>query len=40
MAKYVLGESKGCGQSTNETWWWNKEVQAVIRLERQREREL
>jgi hypothetical protein len=35
MAKDVLGESKGCGLPTKETWWWNKEVQATIRLKRE-----
>lgn len=32
VAKDVLGESKGCGQPTKETWWWYTEIQAAIRL--------
>ena len=39
VAKDVLGESKECGWSTKETWWWNKEVQWSITLKRERERE-
>ena len=32
VAKDVHRESKGCGQPTKGTWWWNKEVQAATRL--------
>ena len=39
VAKDVLGESKECGWSTKESWWWNKEVQWSIILKRERERE-
>ena len=35
VAKDVLGESIGCGRLTKKTWWWNKEVQATIRLKRE-----
>lgn len=35
VAKDVFGESTQCGQPTKETWWWNKEIQAAIRLKRE-----
>ena len=34
VAKEVLGESKGIRLLEKETWWWNEEVQAVIKLKR------
>ena len=40
MVKDVLGESKGYGRPTKETWCWNKEVQAAIRLKRESDRSL
>ena len=35
VTKEVLGESKECGQLNKETWWWNEEVQAMVRLKRE-----
>ena len=35
VAKDILGESKGCGKPTKETWWWNTELQATIKLKRE-----
>lgn len=32
--KDILGESKGCEKPTKETWWWNTELQATIKLKR------
>ncbi len=40
VVKHVIGESKGCGQLTQETWWCKKEVQAVFRLKRELYRSL
>ncbi len=40
MAKDELGESKGCGWLTKESWWWNKEIQATIRLKRESSKSL
>ena len=34
IAKDVLGESKGIGILGKETWWWNEQVQAAIKLKR------
>ena len=34
IAKGVLGESKGIGILGKETWWWNEQVQATIKLKR------
>ena len=36
MAKDILRESKGFGQTTKETWWWNTGVrEATIKLKRE-----
>jgi hypothetical protein len=35
VAKEILGKSKECGRPTMETWWWNEDVQAAIRLKRE-----
>ncbi len=34
VADSIFRESKGCGLSTKEIWWWYEEVQVVIRLKR------
>ena len=34
VANSIFRESKGCGLSTKEIWWWYEEVQVVIRLKR------
>lgn len=36
--KDILGESKGCEKPTKETWWWNTELQATIKLKREAKR--
>ena len=33
-AKEVLGESKGKGPQTKETWWWDEEVQKAVKRKR------
>ncbi|XP_063545791.1 uncharacterized protein LOC134753781 [Cydia strobilella] len=35
VAKDVLGESKGKGVIDKETWWWNEEVQGVLKKKKQ-----
>ncbi len=39
VAKDENGESKESGLLIKETWSWNEEVQATIRLKGERERE-
>lgn len=39
VAKEENGESKESGLQIKETWTWNEEVQATIRLKGERERE-
>ena len=34
VAKEILEESKGIGLLGKETWWWNEQVQATIKLKR------
>jgi Reverse transcriptase (RNA-dependent DNA polymerase) len=36
VAKEVLGESRGNGPPTKETWWWNDEVQGAIKRKKER----
>ncbi|GLS47117.1 hypothetical protein GCM10007884_51210 [Methylobacterium brachythecii] len=31
----ILGESKGTSQPLKETWWWNEEVQKMVRFKRE-----
>ncbi|KAJ7952361.1 Retrovirus-related Pol polyprotein LINE-1 [Quillaja saponaria] len=33
-AREVLGESRGRGPPTKETWWWNEEVQQAIKAKK------
>ncbi|CAL5400242.1 unnamed protein product [Camellia sinensis] len=35
ISREVLGESKGTGPSSKETWWWREEVQAVIKAKKE-----
>ncbi|XP_061706831.1 craniofacial development protein 2-like [Cydia pomonella] len=39
VAKDVLGESKGKGIIDKETWWWNEEVQEILKQKKQAFRE-
>ncbi|KAJ7982244.1 Retrovirus-related Pol polyprotein LINE-1 [Quillaja saponaria] len=34
-AREVLGESRGRGPPTKETWWWNEEVQQAIKAKKE-----
>ncbi|KAJ7949585.1 Retrovirus-related Pol polyprotein LINE-1 [Quillaja saponaria] len=34
-AREVLGESRGRGPPTKETWWWNEEVQQAIKVKKE-----
>ncbi|CAL5375401.1 unnamed protein product [Camellia sinensis] len=34
ISREVLGESKGTGPSSRETWWWREEVQAVVKAKK------
>jgi Reverse transcriptase (RNA-dependent DNA polymerase). len=34
VAKDVLGESKGRGPQTKETWWWDVEVQKTLKIKK------
>ena len=40
VAKEENGESKESGLQIKETWTWNEEVQATIRLKGEKEREI
>ncbi|KAI8563854.1 hypothetical protein RHMOL_Rhmol03G0141600 [Rhododendron molle] len=31
ISKEVLGESNGKGPISKETWWWNDEVQTLVK---------
>ncbi|KAI8572339.1 hypothetical protein RHMOL_Rhmol01G0190600 [Rhododendron molle] len=31
VLKELLGESKGKGSISKETWWWNDEVQTILK---------
>ncbi|CAL5326839.1 unnamed protein product [Camellia sinensis] len=35
FSREVLGESKGTGPSSRETWWWREEVQAVVKAKKE-----
>ncbi|GMP25038.1 hypothetical protein CsSME_00002089 [Camellia sinensis var. sinensis] len=35
ISREVLGESKGTGPSSRETWWWREEVQAVVKAKKE-----
>ena len=35
VAKITLGESKGSGPPSKETWWWNDEVQRAVKKKRE-----
>ena len=35
ISRAVLGESKGMGPSSRETWWWREEVQAVVKAKKE-----
>ena len=34
ISKEVLGESKGRRLASKDTWWWNEEVQAVVKTKK------
>jgi hypothetical protein len=34
ISKELLGESKGKGPSSKETWWWNDEVQTMVKAKK------
>lgn len=34
VSKEFLGESKGKGSISKETWWWNDEVQTILKQKR------
>lgn len=35
ISREVLGESKGTGPSSRETWWWREEVQAIVKTKKE-----
>ncbi|KAI8547554.1 hypothetical protein RHMOL_Rhmol07G0205200 [Rhododendron molle] len=35
ISKEVLGESKGKGPISKETWWWNDEVQTMVKAKKE-----
>jgi hypothetical protein len=35
ISKEILGESKGKGPQSKETWWWNEEVQNIVKIKRE-----